>query len=272
MCHKCGKEGHNSRTCGQPQKLRPTYQTGERRKCSNCGKEGHYSSSCNNTGNSDVRACSYCGKLGHNVRTCEKFSTKKAQRIRRLSPKIRKEKDPLNSSRIEEKFMYEKIHKKYKSNPLKRGYKAKYMQPGEKYVIPREYSLIGKKYKPRSTVVLQIPKFFYRGSNNIEQLKTIPDNGFMVADTFKGAADYGMYVAKYEFVGGIVGFGYVGALLTKVEDESGSFHHETNMGSCKDFEIDLATPGYGDDSGHYVVCNTKVLRLIEIERVKNVRI
>jgi hypothetical protein len=55
-CKNCGKEGHNTRTCGTA------------RRCSQCGKPGHYTPTC--PFNKPLRYCANCGKSGHYLTSC----------------------------------------------------------------------------------------------------------------------------------------------------------------------------------------------------------
>ena len=79
-CKKCGKLGHNSRTCG---KERVEKKKKGVRICSNCGEEGHNVRTCPVIhGEKKVvvsvsnRVCSFCGEKGHNRRTCLRIQTK----------------------------------------------------------------------------------------------------------------------------------------------------------------------------------------------------
>ena len=77
-CKKCGKLGHNSRTCGR--KLIKKEKTRKPTVCSICGLEGHNSRTCTKVSVVTIekkevkstRICSKCGKPGHNARTCHK--------------------------------------------------------------------------------------------------------------------------------------------------------------------------------------------------------
>ena len=79
-CKKCGKKGHNSRTCGR---IKLVIKSGCR-VCSNCGIEGHNIRTCpiiHGKKNEKeiirgVRVCGYCGEKGHNRRTCLKLGYK----------------------------------------------------------------------------------------------------------------------------------------------------------------------------------------------------
>jgi len=115
---------------------------------------------------------------------------------------------------------------------------------------------------------VEVPRFLYRGSDDREQLETIPATGFMVATTRFAAKEYGRWVAKYEFLGGVVRFGFSN-VLSKIEKDLGggatSWHHETDPEACEDYGGDLYLAGMdGEEGEHAVVCNTKTLRLVEI--------
>ena len=79
-CGKCGKLGHNSRTCGR--KL--TVKVSGHRVCSNCGIAGHNIRTCpgihcipvKKESKKGVRICGHCGEPGHNRRTCLKLGYK----------------------------------------------------------------------------------------------------------------------------------------------------------------------------------------------------
>lgn len=115
---------------------------------------------------------------------------------------------------------------------------------------------------------VEVPRFLYRGSDDRRELEAIPATGFMVATTFFAAKEYGRWVAKYEFLGGVVRFGF-SSVLSKIEKDLGggasSWHHEADPDACEDYGGDLYLAGMdGEDVEHAVVCNTKTLRLIEI--------
>ena len=47
ICGKCGKTGHNNRTCGRASKTgRPHAAIGIKRKCKKCGQMGHMAKTC----------------------------------------------------------------------------------------------------------------------------------------------------------------------------------------------------------------------------------
>ena len=65
-CFHCGKEGHLSRACPTaPQSAEADPATA---KCFNCAKIGHLSKDCPQPKN--VEGCYKCGKSGHSARTC----------------------------------------------------------------------------------------------------------------------------------------------------------------------------------------------------------
>ena len=62
ICGKCGKTGHNKRTCGRASKThrpkatgRPHAAIGIKRKCKKCGKLGHMAKTCD--GETASRGC-----------------------------------------------------------------------------------------------------------------------------------------------------------------------------------------------------------------------
>lgn len=84
ICGKCGKPGHNARTCGTERAVKsPKAGT---RKCGKCGQTGHNARTCKNGFSPAVikaaaqkigistkgrRKCGKCGGVGHNARTCK---------------------------------------------------------------------------------------------------------------------------------------------------------------------------------------------------------
>lgn len=83
VCGKCGKPGHNARTCGTERAVKPAKGT---RKCSKCGEVGHNARTCKNGWSpakikeavqkvalspKGKRKCGKCGGVGHNARTCK---------------------------------------------------------------------------------------------------------------------------------------------------------------------------------------------------------
>lgn len=108
ICHRCGKQGHEKRTCPHP---RPSYEPVDDM-CWACGKRGHYTKHCrravnnNNNGpynrhsccwncrgvdhkrsdckNPQVLFCSFCGKLGTTTKSCN------CNQLDDNGPKIRK--------------------------------------------------------------------------------------------------------------------------------------------------------------------------------------
>ena len=115
---------------------------------------------------------------------------------------------------------------------------------------------------------VEVPEFLYRGSNDQDELLTIPEKGFMVATTIFSAKEYGRWVAVYAFKGGIVRFGFSSVLSKFTKDLGGgasSWHHETDRVACGDYRGDLYLSAGGDEEGeHAVVCSPKTLKLIEI--------
>lgn len=105
-CKKCGKLGHNSRTCGK-EKNKIVKKKGVRI-CSHCGLEGHNVRTCPVIhGVKEVvvkvsnRVCSYCGEKGHNRRTCLRIKTVDRvavdEKVDYIKTKFKDEDDFLNS-------------------------------------------------------------------------------------------------------------------------------------------------------------------------------
>jgi len=103
-CKKCGKLGHNSRTCGK-EKVKKKRGV---RICSNCGSEGHNIRTCPIIHGEKVviakvsnRVCSFCGEKGHNRRTCLRIKMKcevvEKEEIDYIKTKFKDEDDFLNS-------------------------------------------------------------------------------------------------------------------------------------------------------------------------------
>mmetsp|Transcript_4245 Transcript_4245/g.11259 ORF Transcript_4245/g.11259 Transcript_4245/m.11259 type:complete len:313 (+) Transcript_4245:36-974(+) len=72
-CYHCGKEGHLSRACPD---VKPT-EAGSGTRCFNCGQAGHMSRDCPQP-NFKSSACHTCGKEGHGSRFCPSAQGKKA--------------------------------------------------------------------------------------------------------------------------------------------------------------------------------------------------
>ena len=81
VCGKCGKAGHNARTCGTESTTKPV--NGGSRTCRKCGEKGHNSRTCKSDVTDPIRVekvakvkgkrrCGSCGEYGHNKATCSK--------------------------------------------------------------------------------------------------------------------------------------------------------------------------------------------------------
>ena len=105
-CKKCGKLGHNSRTCGK--EGNKTIKKKGVRICSHCGGEGHNVRTCpdihgikEKVVKVSNRVCSYCGEKGHNRRTCLRIKTEDKivvkEKVNYIKTKFKDEDDFLNS-------------------------------------------------------------------------------------------------------------------------------------------------------------------------------
>jgi predicted RNA-binding Zn-ribbon protein involved in translation (DUF1610 family) len=121
---------------------------------------------------------------------------------------------------------------------------------------------------------IKVPELVYRGDKDPKRLQKIPSHPFMVGLSQQAAADYGDWIAIYQFLGGDVRIGCAPYLETFTQDLGGgasSWHSEATEELCQAGGGDLIMPSEFDDLDHGIICNPKRFKLLEVLDLKKVR-